>query len=315
MIELASMRLPQFKFQFIRRMRLFVILSALAVGGSLFLVTTKGLNFGTDFKGGIKLQYQFPKEVSEGELRRLLESLNLGDASVQQVGKTEEHRMVIKVEQQENLEALSQQITETFKSGLGPMGLELPEITLEQSESVGPKAGAELRKKAVLANIISWLLILIYIGYRFDFAFAPGAIFALIHDVLITVGGFAITGREVSLTVVAALLTITGYSVNDTIVIYDRIRENLAKHTKMPLRELINLSVNETMSRTIITNLTVLIVVILIYVFGEGEFQNFGFAMIIGAISGTYSTIFVASPCYIFLKEQGPKIAKLFSKR
>ena len=156
---------------------------------------------------------------------------------------------------------------------------------------------------------------LIYIGYRFDFAFAPGAIVALIHDVLVTLGAFVVSGREVSLTVVAALLTITGYSVNDTIVIYDRIRENLGKMQKTPLRELINVSINETLSRTIITNLTVLMVVTLIYVFGEGEFQNFGFALIVGAISGTYSTIFIASPCYILLKEYGPRLKALFQRR
>jgi preprotein translocase subunit SecF len=298
-----------FHFRFIPRMWTFILLSTLAVGGSLFLMATRGLNFGTDFKGGIKLQYRFGTAVSEGTLRNLIEPLGLGDFSVQKVGVPEENRIVIKIERQEELEAISQKITDAFRTGLGNT-----DITLEQEESVGPKAGADLRKKAQLAIIVSWLLMLIYIGYRFDFAFAPGAIVALIHDVLITLGAFAVSGREVSLTVVAALLTIVGYSVNDTIVIYDRIRENLGKMQKTPLRELINVSINETLSRTIITNLTVLMVVILIYVFGEGEFQNFGFAMIVGAISGTYSTIFIASPCYILIKEYGPKIRALVSK-
>lgn len=302
MIELKG-----FHFEFIRKMRFFLLLSALAVGGSVFLMATKGLNFGTDFKGGMKLLYRFSRPVAEGDLRRLLEPLNLGDFSVQKVGRPEENRMAIKLEQQEGLETLSTKIGETFRTGPGDVS-----FILEQEETVGPKAGAALRKKATLAIIVSWLLILIYIGYRFDFAFAPGAIIALIHDVLITLGGFVVSGREVSLTVVAALLTIVGYSVNDTIVIYDRIRENLPKMQKLPLREVINISINETLSRTIITNLTVFIVVILIYLFGEGEFQNFGFAMIVGALSGTYSTIFVASPCYIFLKEYGPRIRALW---
>lgn len=291
------MQIRTFHFPFIKRMGWFIGLSVAVVGGSLFLMATQGLNFGTDFKGGMKLQYRFPTAVSEGEVRRLIEPLQLGDFSVQKIGKSEENRVMIKIEQQEKAEGLSQKISDLLRSGLAT------DLTLEEEESVGPKAGADLRKKAQLAIVVSWLLMLIYIGYRFDFAFAPGAIIALVHDVLVTLGAFVVSGREVSLTVVAALLTITGYSVNDTIVIYDRIRENLPKNPKTPLREVINTSINETLSRTIITNFTVLLVVVLIYLFGEGEFQNFGFAMIVGAITGTYSTIFVASPCYILIKE------------
>lgn len=292
------MQIKTFNFQFISRMWLFLALSAAAVIGSLFLIATKGLNFGTDFKGGVKLQYQFAQAISEGDLRRLVEPLNVGDFTVQKIGKPEEHRFVIKLEAREAPEETANRVSKAFESGLAGNTL-----TLEQQETVGPKAGADLRKKAQLAIIVSWLLMLVYIGYRFDFSFAPGAIVALIHDVLITLGAFALTGREVTLTIVAALLTIVGYSVNDTIVIYDRIRENIPKHPKMPLRQLINLSINETLSRTIITNFTVFLVVVLMFIFGEGEFQNFGFAMIVGAIAGTYSTIYIASPCYIFLKE------------
>lgn len=293
-----------FHFRFIDRMGFFIALSTLAVGGSLFLLATRGLNLGTDFKGGVKLNYRFQGEVSEGDLRKAIDPLDLGDFSVQKLGgpQDQEYRMLVKIERQEGLEALSGKISENFKVHLGRS-----DFVLEQEESVGPKAGAKLRKDAQLAIIVSWLLMLLYVGYRFDFAFAPGAIIALIHDVLITLGAFVVSGREVGLTVIAALLTIIGYSINDTIVIYDRIRENQAKPTKTPLRELINTSINETLSRTIITNLTVLMVVILIYVFGEGEFQNFGFAMIVGAISGTYSTIFIASPCYILIKEMGAR--------
>lgn len=292
------MQIKTFNFQFIPRMWLFIALSVLAVAASIFLVATKGLNFGTDFKGGVKLQYRFANPVSEGELRRLVDPLGIGDFTVQKIGKPEENRFAVKIEKQERPEETADRITKSFESGLSGNTL-----TLDQQESVGPKAGAELRRKAQLAIIVSWLLMLIYIGYRFDFSFAPGAIVALIHDVLITLGAFALSGREVTLTIVAALLTIVGYSVNDTIVIYDRVRENLHKHEKMPLREVINLSINETLSRTIITNFTVLLVVVLIFAFGEGEFQNFGFAMIVGAIAGTYSTIYIASPCYILIKE------------
>ena len=299
-----------FHFKFIPRMWWFISLSTLVVGGSIFLMATKGLNLGTDFKGGIKLQYRSSRPIQEGDLRRLIEPLNAGDFSVQKIGKPEENRVVIKVEGMDRPEETADNISQAFRSGLGEATL-----TLEQQETVGPKAGADMRRKAQLAIIVSWLLMLIYIGYRFDFAFAPGAIVALVHDCLITLGAFALSGREISLTVVAALLTIVGYSVNDTIVIYDRIRENLAKTQKFNLRELINTSINETFSRTIITNLTVLMVVVLIYIFGEGEFQNFGFAMVVGAFAGTYSTIYIASPCYILLKEYGPRIRRLFGRK
>ena len=237
--------------------------------------------------------------------------MNLGDFSVQKIGvsNTQENRFVIKIELQEEFGTISKKITESFQKGLKDQ-----KVILEQEESVGPKAGADMRRKAYLANIFSWLLMLIYIGYRFDFSFAPGAIIALIHDALITIGAFAFTGREVSLTVVAALLTITGYSINDTIVIYDRIRENALKFPKLSDPDRVNKSVNETLSRTIITNFTVFIVVILMFVFGEGEFQNFGFAMIVGAISGTYSTIYVASPCYILYRKYVPQLLTYFGK-
>ncbi len=299
-----------FHFKFVEKMWYFIAVSVIAVSGSLFLMATKGLNFGIDFKGGIKLQYRFPSAISEGELRNLIEPLNVGDFSVQKIGKPEENRIVVKMEKQEELEILSKKISEAIRTKLNGT-----DVVLEQEEAVGPKAGADLRKKAQLAIIVSWLLMLIYIGYRFDFSFAPGAIVALIHDVLVTLGAFAISGQEVSLTVVAALLTIVGYSVNDTIVIYDRIRENIPKLPRASLRELINTSINETLSRTIITNFTVLLVVVLIYIFGEGEFQNFGFAMIVGAISGTYSTIYIASPCYILIKEYGPRIRRALSRK
>ncbi len=304
------MQIKTFNFQFIPRMWLFIALSALAVAGSIFLMATKGLNFGTDFKGGVKLQYRFASAVTEGDLRRLIDPLGVGDFSVQKVGKTEENRFVVKFEKQEKPEETADRISQAFTSGLSGNA-----PTLEQQESVGPKAGAEMRRKAQLAIIVSWLLMLIYIGYRFDFSFAPGAIVALIHDVLITLGAFALTGREVTLTIVAALLTIVGYSVNDTIVIYDRVRENLRKHETMGLRDLINLSINETLSRTIITNFTVLLVVGLMFAFGEGEFQNFGFAMVVGAIAGTYSTVYIASPCYILLKEWRDRVKAEAEKR
>ncbi|HSA58886.1 MAG TPA: protein translocase subunit SecF [bacterium] len=304
MFQLANFHIP-----FVKRRWYFVAFSAITVLLSLYFIATKGLNFGTDFKGGTKLQYQFSAPVSEGDVRRILETAHVEGFSVQKVGKPEENRLMVKIEKVDENEAFVQKITDDLKAGLGK------DTTLEKNETVGPKAGADLRKKAQLALVVSWLLMLVYIGYRFDFAFAPGAIIALAHDVILAVGGFALTGREVSLTVVAALLTIVGYSINDTIVVYDRVRENLAKGlTKMSFRDIVNLSLNETLSRTIITSLTVFIVVVLMYFFGEGEFQNFGFAMMIGVITGVYSTFSVACPVYIALHEQWPSLQKASQK-
>ena len=298
-------QLKNFHIPFVPKMGYFVAFSSLTVLGSLFLITTKGLNFGTDFRGGTKLQYRFSSPASEGEVRKTLDALNIGNFSVQRIGRAQENRVMIQTEKLEESHEWAARLTGSLKENL-----HLQEVVLEQNETVGPKAGADLRKKAELAIIVSWILMLIYIGYRFDFAFAPGAIIALMHDIILAIGGFALTGREVSLTVVAALLTIIGYSINDTIVVYDRVRENLHKHSKMPLRELVNLSLNETLSRTVITSFTVFLVVSLIYFFGEGEFQNFGFAMIIGTITGVYSTFSVACPIYIAIKEQGSRWKK-----
>jgi preprotein translocase subunit SecF len=302
-------QLKGFHIPFVEKRWYFVAFSAITVAISLYLIFTRGLNFGTDFRGGTNLQYKFSSAASESEVRRIVGGLGIGGFSVQKVGRPDENRILIKMEQLGESQAFVDGITNALKSGTGQS-----EVLLERNESVGPKAGADLRKKAQLAIIVSWLLMLIYIGYRFDFAFAPGGIIALVHDIVLALGGFALTGREVSLTVVAALLTIVGYSINDTIVVYDRVRENLSKGLKLSFREVVNLSLNETLSRTIITSFTVFIVVTLMYFFGEGEFQNFGFAMMIGVITGVYSTFSVACPVYIALHENVPQLRKVESK-
>lgn len=303
-------QLKGFHFDYVGRRGYFVLFSAITIILSLILVMVKGLNFGTDFKGGTKLQYRFAESISDGDIRKSLDPLGIGNFSVQKIGRQEENRFMIKLEKSGEGEDFLKKVTDGLQSRFGA-----GKFTLEQNETVGPKAGADLRKKAQLAIIVSWVLMLIYIGFRFDFAFAPGAILALIHDVVLTIGGFALTGREVSLTVVAALLTIIGYSINDTIVIYDRVREDLQKFPKLSLKEVVNKSMNEMFPRTIITSFTVFIVVALIFFFGEGEFQNFGFAMIIGVIVGVYSTLSVACPLYIWTKENETKIQRFFGKK
>lgn len=302
-------QLKGFNIDYISKRKYFVAFSAITILLSLVAIFTKGLNWGTDFKGGLNLQYQFSTSISDGELRGMVEKLNLGNFSVQKIGQVQENRFVIKLEKSETDQELSKKVTDGIKASY-TQGT----VTLVENRNVGAKAGEDLRKKAQLALIISWLLMLIYIGFRFDFFFAPGAIIALIHDIVMTLGAFAITGREVSLTVIAALLTIIGYSINDTIVVYDRIREDLKKFEKKSLREVINISLNEMFPRTIITSFTVFIVVALMYFFGEGEFQNFGFAMIIGVITGVYSTLSIACPLYIWLKDNESKFSVLAKK-
>ncbi len=300
--------LKNFHFDFIGKRFLLSGISIAAMIASIFLIATKGLNFGVDFKGGSLMELRFSKSVSEASVREALDKVSLQDASVQKIGRTEENRIVIKTEEIMTHEATSS-LAENLKASLS-----LESVIVEKNETVGPKAGKDLRRKAQLAIIVSWLLMLIYVGYRFDFAFAPGAIFALVHDVLVALGAFSLSGREVSLTVVAAFLTIIGYSINDTIVIYDRIRENLHKEMKPNLREVVNRSLNEMLSRTIITSLTVFMVVILMYLFGEGEFQNFGFAMTVGVITGVYSTLSMACVPYVWIKEHRSFFARFSGK-
>ena len=281
----------------------YAVIGTLLIIASFFLLMTKGLNFETDFKGGIKLQYKFSQSITEQQLKESVAKVSgVTSFAIQRLGKNEENRFVIKAELPETgQDTLSIEITQALKGQFGE-----DNVISEKQDSVGPKAGKELRRKGILAIIVSWLLILIYIGWRFDFLFAPGAIVALIHDVIITLGAFALWQVDFSLTSVAALLTIVGYSINDTIVLYDRIRENTLKNAQLPTEKLVNTSINEVLSRTIITSLTVLFVVGVLFFVAEGEIKNFAFAMIVGAIIGTISSIFVATPVYQILKKFFP---------
>lgn len=293
------MKLFQKEIPFIRYQAYLIGLSLVLTIGALIFIFTHGLKFGIDFTGGIKLQYQFKKSVDSKQIQPLLEKATSEKFVIQRLGKPEENLFAINLEKPESgIEGVSARITAELEKGLGAGA-----VSLIKEESVGPKAGEELRQKGEMAIIIAWLLILAYLGFRFDFNFSPGAIIGLIHDLIITLGAFAISGREISLTVLAAFLTMIGYSVNDTIIVYDRIRENLKKHKTMPLRELVNLSINETLSRTVVTSVVMLFVVVVLFVKGEGEIQDFALAMIVGVITGTYSSIFIASPIYIFLKK------------
>lgn len=285
-------------------------ISGLFFIGSIFVVATKGLNYGIDFKGGAKLEYKFNKSPSEGDIRKALASELPGNISVVRFGQEWENRMSIKVELPEEHARIGETVTAAIEKAFGPGS-----AVLEKEETVGPRVGKELRKKALLAIIFSWVLMMIYIGYRFDFFYAPGAVLSIIHDTVITVGIFALLGKEIDLTIVAALLTLIGYSLNDTIVVFDRIRENKHHITHSTIKDVVNNSINQTLARTIITSITVFLVVIAIFLRGGGTLHDFAFAMIVGIIIGTYSSIFVASPCYIGMYHYWPVIRKLWSKK
>ncbi len=260
-----------------------------------------GFNFGIDFKGGIKLQYKLSQNIESGKIQEALTKGTGEKILVQQLGQASENLYAFELQTpKEDIETFSTKVTEVLKNDF-----QLESATLIKEEAVGAKAGSEIFKKGQVSVIVAWILILIYIGFRFDFYFSPGAIVGLLHDLLIVLGGFAITGREINLTVLAAFLTILGYSVNDTIIVYDRIRENAKKYKTLAIEELVNKSINETLSRTIVTSLTMLFVVVVLFIMGSGDIKDFAFAMIIGVVTGTYSSVFISSPIYIFLKKHG----------
>ena len=291
------------KIRFIENRWKFAFLSIFLMAASLYFIFVRGLSYGVDFNGGVKLIYQFDKEVDEAGIRKALEGGAYQNAEVIRFDaeNKSETKFLIKLKYEEGAKP-SEEITSELGSALGAEN-----IKLLSEEIVGPKVGSELKTKAIFAIVLSSLLILIYVGFRFDFIFAPGAVVALVHDVLISVGVFAFSGREFDLTILAAILTIIGYSINDTIVIYDRIRENIRNQASTtPLTQIVNQSLNETLSRTIITSLTVFFSVVILFIFGGDLLRGFALCMIVGTIAGSYSTLFIASPIYLFLQRKFP---------
>ena len=272
------------------------ILSLLIFIMSVLFILFKGLNYGIDFKGGTLIELRTDsKNVNISEIRSSLNSMNLGDVNVKEFGKEGDY--LIKVEQKtENNNELIPKIKKTLINNLNA------EINFRRVENVGPKVSSELLQSGIIAISLSLIAMLFYIWIRFEWQFSIGSIVALFHDVIITIGIFSILSLEINLSIIAAVLTIVGYSMNDTVVIYDRIRENLNKHTRLNISETSNLSINETLSRTIITSLTTLLALLSIYILGGEILRGFSFAMILGVLIGTYSSIFVAAPVLKFFK-------------
>ncbi|MBL6624252.1 MAG: protein translocase subunit SecF [Rhizobiales bacterium] len=280
---------------FLSKMATFLTISIMLVILSIGTIFFKGLNFGIDFNGGTIIEVQkIIGNADVSEMRDRLSSLDIGNTQLQEFGK--ETDLLIRVEQNSDQEgsqqAIIKKITETIQS----------DYEIRRIEVVGPKVSGELIQKGITAVIASIVCVLIYIWFRFEWQFGVGAIVALIHDIFITIGVFSLFQLEFNLSIIAALLTIVGYSLNDTVVIYDRIREELRKYKKMPILELINQALNLTLSRTLMTSITTLIALLSLYLFGGEVIKGFTFAMIWGVLIGTYSSIFIASPVLIKLK-------------
>ena len=263
---------------------------------SVLFIIFKGLNYGIDFKGGTLIELRADsKNVNISEIRSSLNSLNLGDINVKEFGIKGDY--LIKIEQKAgNNNELIPKIKKNLAKKLNA------EVNFRRVENVGPKVSSELLQSGIIAITLSLAAMLFYIWIRFEWQFSLGSIIAIFHDVIITVGIFSILSLEVNLSIIAAVLTIVGYSMNDTVVIYDRIRENLGKYTRLKISETADLSINETLSRTIITSVTTLLALVSIFVLGGEILKGFSFAMILGVIIGTYSSIFVAAPVLKFFK-------------
>ena len=281
----------------------FNLLSSALIIVSLLLLIFKGLNFGIDFKGGTLIELRaIDKQINISSLRSSFSKMNLGDVAIKNFG--EDYDFLIKFEKKGPEKDLIQNIKKDLNASIGS-GYEIRRV-----ENVGPKVSTELLKGGLIAIAVSLGAMLFYIWIRFEWQFSIGAILALFHDVLITMGIFSLIGLEVNLSIVAAILTIVGYSMNDTVVIFDRVRENLKKHIDLKIFDLTNLSINETLSRTIITSVTTLLALLSIFLFGGEILKGFSFAMILGVILGTYSSIFLANPILVNLKVNYKTIVK-----
>ena len=273
----------------------FNLLSLILIFFSLILLLFKGLNYGVDFKGGTLIEIRTDQNSSNITLiRDSFNQMDLGDVSVKKFGT--ETDFIVKFEKQKSKDPkFIDNIKTKLSSSIG-------NVDFRRVEKVGPKVSSELLKSGIIAIVLSLAAMLLYIWIRFEWQFSLGAILALFHDVIITLGVFSIFSLEINLSIVAAILTIVGYSMNDTVVIFDRVRENLKKYADIKIFELTNISINETLSRTIITSVTTLLALLSIYIFGGEILKGFSLAMILGVIFGTYSSIYIANPILVLLK-------------
>jgi len=283
--------------------KLFNLISLSLVVASVLLLFFKGLNFGVDFKGGTLIELRSnDKNINVTSLRQSFNKMNLGDFNIKKFGN--ENDFLIKIEKKDTSANAIEVIKKDLISSLGSS------FNFRRVENVGPKVSSELLKSGIIAIALSLAAMLFYIWIRFEWQFSLGAILALFHDVIITLGLFSLFSLEINLSIVAAVLTIVGYSMNDTVVIYDRVRENLRKFSDIKIYELTNISINETLSRTIITSATTLLALVSIYLFGGEILKGFSLAMIMGVVFGTYSSIYIANPILVKLRVSQKTILK-----
>ena len=284
--------------------KIFNLASSLLIVISILLLLFKGLNYGVDFKGGTLIEIRTTNNnISISDLRKAFKKMDLGDISVKEFGKKND--FIIKYEKKNKpKENIIESIKKNLSTSIGN------NFEFRRVESVGPKVSSELLISGIIAIALSLSAMLIYIWIRFEWQFSLGAIIALFHDVIITLGFFSLFGFEINLSIVAAVLTIVGYSMNDTVVIFDRVRENLRKYSDIKIFDLTNISINETLSRTIITSITTLLALLSIYFFGGEVLKGFSLAMILGVIFGTYSSIYIANPILVTLRVSQRTIIK-----
>ncbi|HEY1269220.1 MAG TPA: protein translocase subunit SecF [Candidatus Binatia bacterium] len=296
---------PGTNIPFTKYRHIAVVVSTVINLAVIAFLVFRGPIMGVDFAGGTVVQLRFTEKVTIPEIREALGKLGEGEVVIQDFGQQGSNEFLVRLEKTTvQLGALNDQLRNNLSQKFGQKGFEIRRI-----ESVGPKVGSELRQKGALSVIAATIMMGVYIWVRFQLRFGIGAVIALIHDVLVTTGALMLFGYEFDLTIVAALLTVVGYSVNDTVIVCDRVREHLKKSKRESLEHIINLSINETLSRTIITTGTALLVLFALFILGGGVIRPFAFALLVGFFSGVYSTIFIASPV-ILLWEKGKKPSK-----
>lgn len=290
------------KWDFFERYKLWLGISAFMMVVAFASFALQGLNYGIDFRGGTTIRTDSRMEIDIAGYRSAIEPLQLGDISITEVFDpsfgADKNVAMIRIQAQDGEEAVTSAVIEAVEKALQAQA---PDITFSSVESVGPKVSGELIQTAIIAVVLAIGAVLIYIWLRFEWQFAVGAVVALVHDVLLTIGIFSELQIRFDLAIIAALLTIVGYSLNDTVVVFDRVRENLRKYKQKPLKEVMNISINETLSRTMMTSVTTLLALIALFVLGGDVIRGFVFAMIWGVIVGTYSSIFVASTILLWL--------------
>jgi preprotein translocase subunit SecF len=292
----ADTRIPFMRFH-----KLFLGISALVAAGSILLLLLHGLNLGIDFRGGIMLDVKTAGPADLTAMRQTLAGLDVGEVGLQEFGASD--NVLIRLSKQEGGEAAQQATINRIKEALGPT------VEYRRIELVGPQVSAELFRDALYALGCALLSIMAYLWFRFEWQFGVAGVISLLHDVIAIIGVFALFGLEFNLTIVAAVLTIAGYSINDSVVVFDRVRENMRKYKTMPFTELLDLSINQTLSRTFLTGLTTIMVLIVLYVLGGEVLRGFSFAMLFGVIVGTYSSVFVAVPLLLYMNVRRAGVA------